>query len=114
MTKKIAILLTMLVIGTVTVSAESFAGAEKMGEKMLDTFMQRGTYVKIIASETHIIRYIPKSSLTYLTINRDGIKIQCSVTSTISISLDDPTLTSISLDKDCNLILKTSLPNYKF
>lgn len=104
MTKKIAILLTMLVIGTVTVSAESFAGAEKMGEKMLDTFMQRGTYVKIIASETHIIRYIPKSSLYYITINEDGIKI---LHYNGPFSNNTPIL---SLDKDCNLILETSLP----
>ena len=107
MTKKIAILLTMLVIGTVTVSAESFAGAEKMGEKMLNTFMQRGTYVKVIDSERHIIFYIPKSSLLYIAINEDGIKIKLDGDSVYSG-------TPISLDKDCNLILKTSLPNYEF
>ena len=114
MTKKIAILLTMLVIGTVTVSAESFAGAEKMGEKMLNTFMQRGTYVKAIDSERHIIFYIPKSSLLYIAINEEGIKIKLDgswFSSDTPISLDNPTLTPISLDKDCNLILKTSLPN---
>lgn len=98
----------VLILASLLTAGSCFAGTFNGGEKIVETFMAKGTYIKIAYNDNNVI-YLTKNVTIH--IDEDDIKIGGDSNINLSAKFSDAILTfsvskyNIGLDENNNLII---------